>query len=62
MTYQYPHFIRFLKDELRVSEAELAVILDRSEPDPSLLSMTLWRYGFVTIEQLDRIFNWLALT
>jgi hypothetical protein len=32
----------------------------RHQPDaPNLLPMILWQYGLVTLEQLDRIFDWL---
>ena len=51
--------ISFLRDELAIpsTSIELAV---RHQPDtPSLLPMVLWQYGLVTLEQLDRIFDWL---
>lgn len=51
--------IKFLQEELSVSEAAIAVIKRRQEPDPSLLPMLLWQYGLVSLEELNRIFDWL---
>jgi hypothetical protein len=51
--------IRFLQDELSVPADAIAVALRQGEQMPSLLPMVLWQYGLVTIEQLDRIFDWL---
>lgn len=51
--------IRFLTEELLISQAAIVFALQRSEQTPSLLPMTLWKYGFVTLSQLDEIFDWL---
>lgn len=50
--------IRFLREELSIPEDSIQVALRQEEP-PSLLPMVLWQYGLVTLEQLDRIFDWL---
>ena len=63
----YACFIHFLKDELAISSASIEVIerasstSDLSYPklDSSALPMILWQYGLVTLEQLDKIFDWL---
>lgn len=63
----YAKFLNFLKEELSISQASIEAaqrVHKTSEekhkyPDPSPLSMTLWQYGLVTIEQLDKIFDWL---
>jgi hypothetical protein len=54
----YSRFIRFLQEDLAISASSIA-IAQRQEKDPGLLPMLLWQYGLVTIEQLDRIFDWL---
>jgi hypothetical protein len=54
----YSRFIRFLQEDLAISASSIA-IAQRQEQDPGLLPMLLWQYGLVTIEQLDRIFDWL---
>lgn len=63
----YSQFLHFLQEELSISPASIAAaqrVQKTSDekhkyPDPSPLSMTLWQYGLVTIEQLERIFDWL---
>ncbi|MEL7505022.1 MAG: DUF2949 domain-containing protein [Cyanobacteria bacterium J06554_6] len=52
--------LRFLKDELSVPEADIALALRRCGADISLFPIVLWQYGLVTIEQLDQIFDWMA--
>ena len=51
--------IRFLTEELLISQASIVLALQQSEQTPSLLPMTLWNYGLVTLSQLDEIFDWL---
>ncbi len=66
----YARFIRFLQEELSISPASIAFAEKAQNPinslheqhkylDPNPLSMTLWQYGLVTLEQLDKIFDWL---
>ncbi|EKD10935.1 hypothetical protein SPLC1_S051430 [Arthrospira platensis C1] len=65
---KYAQFLNFLTEELSISQASIEAaqrVHKRSEekhkyPDPSPLSMTLWQYGLVTLEQLEKIFDWLA--
>lgn len=50
--------IQFLQEELGMDNTSIQLAL-RSEQSPSLLPMVLWKYGLVSIEQLERIFDWL---
>ena len=51
--------ICFLRDELAIPSASIDLAV-RHQPDTlNLLPMILWQYGLVTLEQLDRIFDWL---
>lgn len=52
-------FNRFLQDELAISSSELAVVLHRRQLTSDPLPMLLWQYGLVSLEQLQRIFDWL---
>lgn len=52
--------IQFLQEELFVPEAAIAVAKRHPGSDPSMLPMVLWQYGLVTLEDLDRIFDWMA--
>ncbi len=55
----YSRFIRFLQEDLALSASSIAVALRHRERDQGPLPMILWQYGLVTLEQLDRIFDWL---
>jgi len=50
--------IRFLRKELAIPKDAIALALRQGDATPHLLPMVLWQYGLVTIEQLDRIFDW----
>ncbi len=66
----YSQFIRFLHEELALSTASIAFSericgsfgLHSHELDYSTLPMVLWQYGFISIDQLDRIFDWQETT
>jgi Protein of unknown function (DUF2949) len=51
--------IRFLQDDLAISASSMAIGLKQLEHNPGPLPMILWQYGLVTIEQLDRIYDWM---
>jgi len=62
----YARFIHFLKEELAISQASITVAerastneRPQTTPDTSSLPMILWQYGLVSLEQLDKIFDWL---
>lgn len=56
---KYTRFIRFLQEDLAISAASLAMALKQREQNPGPLPMILWQYGLITLEQLDRIYDWL---
>jgi hypothetical protein len=51
--------IGFLRDELAIPSASIDLAMRHQPEAPNLLPMILWQYGLVTLEQLDRIFDWL---
>jgi hypothetical protein len=51
--------VRFLRDELLIPDDSIQIALRQEGQIPNLLPMVLWQYGLVTLEQLDRIFDWL---
>ena len=55
----YTRLIRFLQEDLAISTASLSIALRHLEQDPGPLPMILWQYGLVTLEQLDKIYDWL---
>ena len=51
--------ISFLEKKFGIPIAAINLALRDIEDCPSLLPMTLWQYGLVSISQLDEIFDWL---
>jgi len=51
--------VEFLRGELAIPADEIALALRKSGAMPNLLPVMLWKYGFVTTQQLDQIFDWL---
>ncbi len=55
----YGKLIQFLKDELGLSPDSLEIAKKASEQNQGPIPMVLWQYGLVTIEELERIYDWL---
>ncbi|MDJ1183986.1 DUF2949 domain-containing protein [Roseofilum casamattae] len=51
--------IQFLQQDLNLPATSIHLALRHHDSSPNLLPMTLWQYGLVTLEQLDKIYNWL---
>jgi Protein of unknown function (DUF2949) len=51
--------VQFLKDEMSFPSDSIALAVQHAEQTPSLLPMILWRYGLISIGQLEEIFDWL---
>ena len=52
--------IDYLKKELAVSEDSIDLAMRHTQQEYGTLPMLLWRYGFVSIDQLNQIFDWMA--
>jgi hypothetical protein len=52
--------LQFLQKELALSTADIAVAKRHPEFNHGQLPMLLWQYGLVDLQQLDKIFDWLA--
>ena len=55
----YSRFLNFLQEELSLSTNSIALAERSVAQNPGPLPMILWQYGLVTLEELDRIFDWL---
>ncbi|HEY9819087.1 MAG TPA: DUF2949 domain-containing protein [Candidatus Obscuribacterales bacterium] len=55
----YTRLVQFLEEELSLSSSAISIALRHCEQDPGPLPMILWKYGLITLEQLDRIFDWM---
>jgi len=58
----YRQMLHFLKEELKISSESLAIAEKSAEQNRGPLPMILWQYGLVTLEQLDKIYDWLEQT
>jgi len=52
-------FVHFLQEELSIPAESIGLVLRQGEQSLHLLPIILWQYGLVTLEQLDRILDWL---
>lgn len=52
--------LQFLHSELELSQADLGVALRHREFDQGPIPMLLWQYGLIDLQQLEKIFDWLA--
>ncbi|MHC5674024.1 DUF2949 domain-containing protein [Nostoc sp.] len=52
--------LNFLHNELELSNADIAAALRHRELENGPLPMLLWQYGLVDLEQLGKIYDWLA--
>jgi hypothetical protein len=55
----FERLINFLQLELAIPADSIALALKTGERDPNRLSVILWLYGLLTLEQLERVFDWL---
>lgn len=55
----YAKFVTFLKEELALSNDSIEIMQRAVEEQPAPIPMILWQYGLVTLEELDRIYDWL---
>ena len=55
----YAKFIKFLVEELALSSDSIDIVRRSVEDHPVPIPMVLWQYGLVTLEELDRIYDWL---
>jgi hypothetical protein len=51
--------LEFLQKDLEIPADSLRLALNLSQPTLNQLPMILWQYGLISLEQLDRIFDWL---
>ena len=55
----YKKFIQFLQDDLAMSKDVLVIVQKAVEKNVEPIPMILWQYGLVSLEELDRIYDWL---
>ncbi|PHK30130.1 hypothetical protein VF14_29075, partial [Nostoc linckia z18] len=51
--------VNFLEKELAISGNAISLALRHCQQTPNFLAITLWQYGFINLDQLAQIFDWL---
>lgn len=59
MNVTQSRLLQFLEEEMAVSANYLAIAQRSVEQTQGPLPMVLWQYGLITLEELDRIYDWL---
>ena len=52
--------LRQLRQELGLSDSALGLGLRQAELEQAPLPVVLWRFGLISLEQLDQVFGWQA--
>jgi hypothetical protein len=51
--------VSFLRDDLALPADSIELAVRHSQQDLGPLPMVLWRYGLVTLDQLEKLYDWL---
>ena len=54
--------INFLTTDLDISTDAISLAKKTSNTEPNILPIILWQYGFLNIEQLELVFEWLEVS
>ncbi|MGF1479155.1 MAG: DUF2949 domain-containing protein [Cyanophyceae cyanobacterium] len=57
-----PQFWKFLREELAISADSLTLAQRQGGETPHQLSIVLWQYGLITLNQLELLWDWLDAT
>ena len=50
--------LRFLRHQLGLSESALAMGIRQSGVEQAPLPVVLWRFGLISLEQLEQVLDW----
>ena len=53
--------LRYLRQELGLSDKALELGLKQSEQEQAPLPVVLWRFGLISLEQLDQVLSWQSM-
>ena len=57
----YSKLIQFLQEELSIPPTSIKQALQQCKEDLGPLPMVLWQQGVLTLQQLERIFDWMEM-
>jgi len=55
----YSRFLEFLSQELSLSHKSISMAERSAQEKSGFLPIVLWQYGLVTLQELDKIYEWL---
>jgi hypothetical protein len=61
MPNDYTQLIRFLQDELSIPPTSIKLALQQCREDLGPLPIVLWQQGVLTLQQLEKIFDWMEV-
>jgi hypothetical protein len=50
--------LRYLRSTIGLGESALALGLRQSQQEQAPLAVVLWRFGLISLEQLDQVLAW----
>jgi hypothetical protein len=56
--HNLPQFVEFLCQELCIPHKSIQLGLKQSHSNYGSLPMVFWQYGLISLNQLDRIYDW----
>jgi hypothetical protein len=59
--HDIPKVVDFLRQDLSVPDESVRLALKQSQSDYGSLPIVLWQYGLVSLQQLDRLYDWFEL-
>jgi hypothetical protein len=59
--HDIPKVVNFLRQDLSVPDESVRLALKQSQSDYGSLPIVLWQYGLVSLQQLDRLYDWFEL-
>lgn len=51
--------ISYLRSDLKISLDAISLAKKTRNIEPNILPIVLWQYGFLDLEQLSQVFDWL---
>jgi Protein of unknown function (DUF2949) len=56
--HDLPQVVEFLHQNLNLSDDSVQLALKQSQSDYNNLPIILWKYGLVSLPELDRVYDW----
>jgi hypothetical protein len=56
---KHDQLLNFLQENLALSQSSIEMGLKQTKGMPNLLPIVLYKYGFITSQELGKIFDWL---